>query len=311
MIAGNVALLKHASSVPLTALEIHRLFRDCGLPDDVFQTLLIDAPTAGWLVESHQVDGVSLTGSVEAGTRVGEVAGRSIKKVVLELGGSDPFVVLDDADLDKAAQVGVLARVFNTGQSCIAAKRIIVLESVAEAYRSKFIEVFRNLKLGDPMREETDMGPLARKEFVDDLQAQLDDAVAKGAEIHHGPEIDSEKGFFFRPAVLTRVTRDMNVMTQEVFGPLVPVITARDEEEAIEIANDTELGLGASVWSRNIQRAERVAREIRSGFVAINDMVKSDPRLPFGGIKKSGVGRELSYFGLKEFVNAKTVVVIP
>lgn len=309
MAAGNVCLLKHASSVPLTALEIDRLFRDSGLPGGVFQTLLIDAGTAVRLVEEDKVEGVSLTGSVSAGSQVGAVAGRCIKKLVLELGGSDPFIVLDDADLDKAAEIGVLARVFNGGQSCIAAKRMIVLESVAHEFLTRFVEHMGKLKIGDPMKEDTDMGPLARREFVEDLRVQLEDARALGAEIIQGPEPPEGQGYFFRPAVVTQVTADMKVLKEEVFGPVVPILTATDEEEAISLANSTELGLGASLWSGDIHRAERLAKRIQAGFVAVNDMVKSDPRLPFGGIKKSGIGRELSYFGLKEFVNVKTIVV--
>lgn len=309
MAAGNVCLLKHASNVPITALEIEELFRGCGFSPHIFSTLLIDSTTAQWLIEQDLVDGVSLTGSVGAGSKIGAAAGRAIKKTVLELGGSDPFIVLDDADLDKAARTGVASRTINTGQSCIAAKRIIVMEAVAEEFLARFIDYFKRLRIGDPMLEETDVGPLARKEFVEDLESQLEDARAKGAEVTYGPEIPEGNGFFARPAVLTKVRADMKVVSEEVFGPVVPVLTVKSEREAIELANSTRMGLGASIWSKDIERAERMARQMEAGFVAINDMVKSDPRLPFGGIKKSGVGRELSYFGLKEFVNVKSIVI--
>ncbi|MFZ2446652.1 MAG: NAD-dependent succinate-semialdehyde dehydrogenase [Syntrophobacteraceae bacterium] len=306
--AGNVCLLKHASNVPITALEIEKIFREAGFPENVFQTLLIGADTTERIIEAELVDGVSLTGSVEAGSKVAAMAGKHLRKVVLELGGSDPFMVLEDADLEKAASTGVRARVVNAGQSCIAAKRFIVAESVAGEFVEKFLDVFNRLKIGDPMDEETDIGPLAKEEFLKDLAVQLDDAEKKGAVVHRGPE-PPDKGFFFRPVVLTDVKPGMKVVGEEVFGPIAPIITVKSEEEMVRIANDTEFGLGASIWSRDKDRAERIAREIATGFVAINGMVSSDPRLPFGGVKKSGFGRELSHYGLREFVNIKTVVV--
>jgi succinate-semialdehyde dehydrogenase/glutarate-semialdehyde dehydrogenase len=255
------------------------------------------------------VDGVSLTGSVPAGSQVGSLAGRQIKKLVLELGGSDPFIVLDDADLDKAAELAVFARNFNAGQSCIAAKRFIILKSVAEEFQERFSNYFRSIKIGDPMNEAVDIGPLAKNEFMDVLEEQLDDAQRKGAHIVYGPEPPRGKGFFFRPAFVAGATPDMKVLSEEVFGPIAPIVVAADEAEIVRLANASEFGLGASIWSRDIERAERIARRIESGFVAINDMVKSDPRLPFGGIKKSGIGRELSHYGLREFVNVKTIIV--
>ncbi|MGA2400134.1 MAG: NAD-dependent succinate-semialdehyde dehydrogenase [Syntrophobacteraceae bacterium] len=306
--AGNVCLLKHASNVPITALEIEKIFGEAGFPEYVFQTLLIGPQSTGRLIEEGRIDGVSLTGSVGAGSRVGAVAGKYLKKVVLELGGSDPFMVLEDADLDKAARAAVRSRTANAGQSCIAAKRFIVMESVANAFREKFLDALNCLRIGDPMDESTDLGPLAKLEFVEGLGKQLDDAVKKGARVHTGPK-PPDRGFFFQPVVLTDLTADMLVVREEVFGPIAPLITVRSEEEMIRIANETEFGLGAAVWTRNTSKAERLAREIASGFVAINCIVKSDPRLPFGGVKKSGVGRELSHYGLKEFVNIKTVVI--
>jgi succinate-semialdehyde dehydrogenase/glutarate-semialdehyde dehydrogenase len=289
---------------------MEKIFREAGFPEHVFQTLLIGSQSVERLLENDLIRGVSLTGSVAAGLKVGASAGKHLKKVVFELGGSDPFIVFEDADLEKAAQAAVRSRMANAGQSCIAAKRLIVMESVADAFRDKLIGAMNSLKIGDPMDESTDMGPVAKLEFVEDLQRQFDDAVKKGARVYLGPK-PPKQGFFFQPAVLTDLTEDMLVVREEVFGPIAPVIKAKSEEEAIRIANGTELGLGAAVWTSDISKAERLAREIDAGFVAINGMVKSDTRLPFGGVKKSGIGRELSHYGLKEFVNIKTITVGP
>jgi succinate-semialdehyde dehydrogenase / glutarate-semialdehyde dehydrogenase len=309
IIAGNTCLLKHAANVPIAAMEIERLFVESGYPRSVFQTLLADAGTAGQLIEEDKVDGVSLTGSLAAGSEIGMLAGKRIKKLVLELGGSDPFIVLDDADVAGAALSAVRARTANTGQSCIAAKRFIVMEAVAAEFQERFLANLRALKMGNPVDNETDLGPMAKKDQVQELEAQLADALSKGAKAAYGPEPPAGKGFFFRPAMVTEATSDMRVLREEVFGPLAPIIVARDEEEIIALANATRFGLGASIWSRKIQRAEELSRYVEAGFIAINSIVKSDPRLPFGGIKKSGVGRELSRYGLLEFVNVKTVVV--
>lgn len=306
--AGNVILLKHAPSVFGTALAIEDAFKAAGFPDNVFKTLLIDEKTAHTLIDEDKVDAVSLTGSVRAGQQVGATASGKIKKLVLELGGSDPFIVLDDADIDKAARTGADARMINAGQSCIAAKRFIVMEKAADAFKKAFVARLKELKIGDPMNEATDVGPLSRKEILDNLTSQLADAKAQGAEILE-LEHPFKKGFFFAPAVVFSPKKSMKVLREEVFGPIAPIITVKSEEEAIELANDTEYGLGAAVWSKDLKRAERVASRIDAGCVAINDLVKSDPRLPFGGVKKSGVGRELSRYGLREFVNIKSVVV--
>ncbi len=306
--AGNVVVLKHASNVPMTALAIEEAFRKAGFPDNVFKTLIIDATEALRLIDKDLVDGVSLTGSNQAGEVVGEHAGRKIKKLVLELGGSDPFIVLDDADVEKAGRMAANARVVNTGQSCIAAKRFIVMEGVAEEFKKHFIARLRELKIGDPMDESTDIGPVARRDILNSLNAQLRDAAAKGAEVIQMP-VAALKGLFFAPAAIYNSKPNMKVLHEEVFGPIAPVIVVRDEDEAVRVANDTEYGLGAAIWSKNTDRAERVAAKLQAGTIAINDMVKSDPRLPFGGVKKSGIGRELSHYGLKEFVNIKTVVI--
>ena len=306
--AGNTVLMKHASNVPMTALAIEDAFRKAGFPDGVFRTLLIGPAATMQLIDDDLVDAVSLTGSNRAGEEVGARAGGKIKSLVLELGGSDPFIVLDDADAEKAGRTAAQARMVNSGQSCIAAKRFIVMEKIADEFTKHFVARLRELKLGDPMDETTDIGPIARKDIRDGLKAQLRDAKLKGAKVIELPQ-PFKKGWFFAPAVVLKATPKMKVMREEVFGPIAPIVVVKSEDEAIKLANDTEYGLGASIWSRDTDRAERVAKRIEAGFVAINDMVKSDPRLPFGGVKKSGVGRELSHYGLKELVNIKTVVV--
>jgi succinate-semialdehyde dehydrogenase / glutarate-semialdehyde dehydrogenase len=275
----------------------------------VFKTLLLDPHAAMQLVERELVDGVSLTGSVEAGAQVAALAGQHIKKFVLELGGSDPFIVLEDADIPKTARMALQARMLNSGQSCIAAKRFIALSSIAKQFIEALEREFNTMKIGDPMDPVTTLGPLAKQEFVGVLSGQLEDAEKKGGRVFHGPPTPPGKGFFFRPALVTHVRPDMRVVTEEVFGPILPVLVAEDEARLVEMANATAYGLGASIWTRDLARAERLARELEAGFVAVNDMVKSDPRLPFGGIKKSGIGRELSHYGLKEFMNIKTVVI--
>ena len=306
--AGNVVVLKHASNVPMTALAIEDAFRKAGFPEGVFKTLLIEPAAATKLIDDDLVDAVALTGSNRAGEEVGAHAGGKIKKLVLELGGSDPFIVLDDADVEKAGRTAANARMVNSGQSCIAAKRFIVMESVADEFTKHFIARLKEMKIGDPMDETTDIGPVARKDIRDGLRAQLRDAKLKGAKTVELPQPLS-KGWFFPPSVVLKATPNMKVLSEEVFGPIAPIIIVKNEDEAITAANNTEYGLGAAIWSRDTARAERLAKRIESGFVAINDMVRSDPRLPFGGVKKSGVGRELSHFGLREFVNIKTVVV--
>jgi succinate-semialdehyde dehydrogenase / glutarate-semialdehyde dehydrogenase len=308
LVAGNVALLKHASNVPMTAIAIEEAFARAGFPDNVFKTVLIDSQQALGLIDDDMVDAVSLTGSNKAGEDIGAHAGRMIKKVVLELGGSDPYIVLDDADVEKAGRTAANARMINTGQSCIAAKRFIVMESAAEEFTKHFLARLREMKLGDPMDETTDIGTVARKDILDGLKEQLRDAKVKGATVLTSGQTFT-KGLFFTPSIVLDAKPGMKVLSEEVFGPIAPIIIVKSDDEAIAVANDTQFGLGAAVWSRNIERAERLAGRIEAGTVTINDMVKSDPRLPFGGVKKSGVGREMSHHGLKEFVNVKTIVV--
>ncbi len=305
--AGNVGILKHASNVPQCALAIEKVFSDSGLPEHVFKSLLIDSKVANQVIGF--VDGVALTGSTSAGQKVGETAGKNIKKLVLELGGSDPFIVLDDADVDKAAKTAVKGRMINAGQSCIAAKRFIVHEKVAKDFEEKFVKYMKELKVGNPMDPETDVGPMAKEEFVKDIERQVNDARDKGAKILAGGSRLDGNEYFYLPTVISNVNDTMKVVTEETFGPVAPIIIVKNDEEAVMIANNTEFGLGSSIWTENRDRAERIASKIDAGCVFINDFVKSDPRLPFGGTKSSGIGRELSHYGLKEFVNIKTVVV--
>ena len=306
--AGNVCVIKHASNVPRSALEIEKVFIEAGFLENVFTSLLIDAKTAREIIEKEMVDGVSLTGSVGAGSEIGELAGKLIKPVVLELGGSDPFIVLEDADIEKAAQAAVKSRFLNAGQSCIAAKRLIVVEDIAVDFFKAFERRVQELKIGDPMDEETDIGPIAKNEFLNSLERVLRDAKKNGAKPHIYGE-KPERGFFFNPVIIPAASINMEVCNVEVFGPIAPIITVKDENEAVEIANSTIYGLAAKIWSQDLERAERLAKRIKCGSISINGMIKSDPRLPFGGVKKSGVGRELSQYGLRGFVNIKTVVV--
>jgi succinate-semialdehyde dehydrogenase/glutarate-semialdehyde dehydrogenase len=311
IMAGNTALLKHASNVSQCALAIEEVFRRTGFPGGVFQTLLISGPATESLIQDNRIRAVTLTGSDSTGGKVGGAAGRAVKKSVLELGGSDPFILLADADLQAAAETGVRARNQNTGQSCIAAKRFIVVGEIADEFEARFIEGVNNLRVGDPMQRETQIGPLARGDLRDSIAGQVRCSVEQGAHVAVGGHRMEGKGYFYAPTVLTGMTTEMAAAREETFGPLAAVIRARDTDEAIAIANDSQFGLGASLWTRDIERALTLASEIQAGSVFINGMVASDPRLPFGGIKRSGYGRELSEFGIREFVNIKTVWVGP
>jgi succinate-semialdehyde dehydrogenase/glutarate-semialdehyde dehydrogenase len=307
LMAGNTGLLKHASNVPQCALDIEDVFTTAGFPEKAFQTLLVGASKVGGLIDSPQVRAVTLTGSDAAGRKVAEKAGNRLKKTVLELGGSDPFVVLDDADLAGAAKSAAAARCLNAGQSCIAAKRFIVLESAFEEFQSHFSREMAALIVGDPMEETTQVGPQAREEFLDVLHDQVMRSVKAGAKVVTGGERLEGPGYFYPPTVLTDVKRGMPVYDEEVFGPVAPLIRAADEADAKKIANDTPYGLGGSVWTSDPDRGEAFARGIEAGAVFVNGIVKSDPRLPFGGIKQSGFGRELGPWGMREFMNIKTV----
>ena len=306
--AGNAVLLRHSNVVPQCSLAIASAFREAGFPDHVFASVLTDHDTVKALIRSPAIAAVSLTGSTGAGGSVAQYAGKHLKKVVLELGGSDPFIVLEDANVAAAAKAAAQSRFMNAGQSCIAAKRFIVSHAVAEEFTSRFVEEVRKLNVGNPLDPATDVGPLCRGEQRDALEAQVRDAVSKGATVLTGGKRPEGKGYFYELTVLGNVTPKMQVMIQEVFGPVAPVITVKNELQAVKMANNSEFGLGASVWTTP-GRGEQLARRLEAGFVAVNRTVKSDARLPFGGIKKSGIGRELSHYGLKEFVNIKTVVV--
>jgi succinate-semialdehyde dehydrogenase/glutarate-semialdehyde dehydrogenase len=307
LMAGNTALLKHASNVPQCALAIESVFAGAGFPDGVFRSLMIPSAQVGAVIADRRIQAVTLTGSEPAGREVAATAGAHIKKSVLELGGSDAFVVLEDADLELAAREAVTSRFLNGGQSCIAAKRFILVENVAEEFLRRFKAGVEALVIGDPLDEQTRIGPLARPDLRDQLHAQVRDSLTAGAVAVTGCRPLDGPGAFYRPSILDRVAPGMRAWSEELFGPVASVIRARDEEDAVRIANDSEFGLGGSVWTRDPARGERVARRLDCGCAFVNGLVKSDPRLPFGGVKHSGYGRELSRLGMREFMNAKTI----
>ena len=305
--AGNVGLLKHASNVPQCALAIEDIFRRAGFPEGCFQTLLIDTDRVQRIIEDPRVAGVTLTGSNAAGSAVGSAAGKQIKKSVLELGGSDPFIVTPTANLDAAAVTAVKARIINNGQSCIAAKRFIVVGSIADEFERRLVAGMQSLQVGDPLDPKTDVGPLANEAQVKTLAGQVERSVSDGARLLTGGHRLDRPGYYFAPGVLTDISPDTPAYREEVFGPVALLIRARDVDQAIAIANDSPFGLGASAWTNDETERRRFITELESGMVFINAMVASDPRLPFGGVKQSGYGRELSEHGLREFVNIKTV----
>ena len=307
LMAGNAAVLKHASNVPGCALAIEGIFRDAGFPDDIFRTLMIPSPTVGVVIEHPFIVAATLTGSEAAGSHVASVAGKHIKKTILELGGADPFIVLDDADIEAAVKTAVTARLINMGQSCIAAKRFIVMDPVASRFEKGLKEAFEALRTGDPMDPETQVGPLARPDLVDEIERQVNESIAAGARLVTGGHRPDRIGCYFKPTILADFREGMPVYSQETFGPVASIITVHSEEEAVHVANDSEFGLGGCVWTRDLDRGEKIARKIETGAMFVNGMTASDPRLPFGGIKKSGYGRELGSYGLKEFVNIKTI----
>jgi succinate-semialdehyde dehydrogenase/glutarate-semialdehyde dehydrogenase len=309
--AGNGAILKHANNVPLCALEIEAIVRKSGCPEGLFRTLLIDSSEVAQLIADARISAVTLTGSTEVGSIVASQAGKALKKHVLELGGSDAFIVLADADVETAAEVAVKARFINAGQSCVNAKRFIVDESVAERFIAAFCSGVQRLRAGDPLDRRTQIGPMARANLRDALHAQVARSVAAGATLRLGGEFEAGPGFAYQPTVLDHVRPDMAVFCEETFGPAAAVIRVRDEATAIRLANQTEFGLAASLWSRDIERARPLARRLDVGAVFINGMVATDPRLPFGGIKRSGYGRELGSYGIRELTNMKTVWVGP
>ena len=309
LMAGNVGLLKHASNVPQSALAIEDILREAGFDRGELQTLLITSEQVAALLDDERVKAATLTGSEPAGASVASNAAKRIKKSVLELGGSDPFIVLPSADLDAAVKTGIKARIVNNGQSCIAAKRFIVHEDVADAFQRRFVEAMEALRVGDPLEETTDVGPLATPQIVDDLEKQVEASVSAGAKLLTGGRRLRERGNFYAPTVLADIPQRAPAYAEETFGPVASLFRVRDNDEALRLANATPFGLGASVWTRDRAEAETFIAGIESGQVFVNAMVASDPRMPFGGVKHSGFGRELGAYGIREFTNIKTVWV--
>ncbi len=310
LMAGNAGLLKHASNVPGCALAIEGVFREAGFPQDLFRTLLAGSSQVDRIIEHPRVAAVTLTGSTPAGKAVASKAGSCLKKTVLELGGSDAYLILEDADLDPAVETCVASRLINSGQSCIAAKRFIVPRTLAGEVERLFVEKMRARKMGDPRDEDTDVGPQAREDLRDGVHQQVEESVRQGARLLLGGEVPDRPGAWYPPTVLADVRPGMPAHDEEVFGPVAAIIPVDDEEEAIRVANDSVFGLGAAVFTRDVERGQEIAtRRLEAGCCFVNDLVRSDPRLPFGGIKESGYGRELGPYGIREFVNIKTVYV--
>ena len=309
LMAGNVGVLKHASNVPGCALAIEEIFAQAGFPSGVFRTLLVGSAQVRALIEHPLVRAVTLTGSTPAGQAVAAQAGAVVKKTVLELGGSDPYIVLEDADLEYAVQTCATSRLINSGQSCVNAKRFIIVEPLVEAFTERLVALMRAKKMGDPLAEDTEVGPQARPDLRDDLHRQVRESVAKGARLLLGGDIPPGRGAYYPPTVLGDVKPGMPAYDEELFGPVASIIKAKDEQDAVRIANDTIFGLGAAVFTKDLKRGERVARDLDAGCTFVNALVASDPRLPFGGIKESGYGRELGSYGIKEFVNMKMVYI--
>ena len=306
LMVGNTIVLKPASATMQCGIEIEKAFNKAGFPDGVFQTLVGDSTIAESLIDSD-INAVTFTGSIPVGAKVAQRATSQLKKTVLELGGSDPFIVCEDADVEKASSGAVKGRFINCGQSCIASKRFIVVKKVANEFIEKFVQKAERLKVGDPLSDDTDVGPLVNASGLKKIDSQVKESVKEGAEVLTGGEQLGKKGYFYRPTVLKNVNPKMSIAQEEVFGPVAPIIVAGDEVEAIELANDSEYGLGASIWTQDLDKAETLSSSVESGIVSVNNVVASDPRVPFGGVKKSGFGRELSRYGMLEFVNIKSV----
>jgi acyl-CoA reductase-like NAD-dependent aldehyde dehydrogenase len=306
LMIGNTIVLKPASATMQCGIEIEKAFNRAGLPDGVFQTLVGDSSIAESLIDSD-VNAVTFTGSVPVGAKVAQRATSQVKKTVLELGGSDPFIVCEDADIEKASTGAIKGRFINCGQSCIASKRFIVVKNVANEFIEKFVQKAEKLKVGDPLSDDTDIGPLVNSSGLKKIDSQVKESVKEGAEVVTGGEQIRRKGYFYKPTVLKNVKAKMSIAQEEVFGPVAPIIIADDEDEAIELANNSDYGLGASIWTQDLDKAERFSISVESGIVSINNVVASDPRVPFGGVKKSGFGRELSRYGMLEFANIKSV----
>ena len=306
LVAGNTIVLKPASATMQCGIEIEKTFDKAGLAEGIFKTVIGDSSVAEILVDSD-VNAVTFTGSVPVGAKVAQRATSQLKKTVLELGGSDPFIVCADADIEKASTGAVKGRFINCGQSCIASKRFIVVKNIANEFIEKFIQKTEKLKVGDPSSDDTDIGPLVNAKALKTIDSQVNDSIKEGAEVFIGGEQMGSKGYFYKPTILGNTTPNMRIVNEEVFGPVAPILIAENEKEAIKLANDSEFGLGASIWTKDLENAEVLSNIIKSGIVSVNNVVVSDPRVPFGGIKKSGFGRELSRYGMLEFVNIKSI----
>jgi acyl-CoA reductase-like NAD-dependent aldehyde dehydrogenase len=306
LMAGNTIVLKPASATMQCGIEIEKAFINAGIPRGIFQTMIGDSSTAETLIDS-EINAVTFTGSVQVGSKVAQRATSQLKKTVLELGGSDPFIVCEDADIEKASTGAVKGRFINCGQSCIASKRFIVTKEIAGEFIEKFVSKTEKLRVGDPLLDDTDIGPLVNSKSLNNIETLVSKSVKEGAEVATGGERSNSKGFFYRPTIMKKVSPKMEVASEEVFGPIAPVITVEEEKDAIKVANNSKYGLGASIWTQDLEKAEKLSRSIESGIVTVNNVVISDPRVPFGGIKNSGFGRELSRYGMLEFVNVKSI----
>jgi len=306
LIAGNTIVMKPSSVTMQCGIEIENACREAGVPEGVFQTMVGGSEAANYLIEAD-VNAVTFTGSTKVGAMVGQKSAALLKKCVLELGGSDPFIVLEDANVEKAANGAIKGRFINCGQSCVASKRFFVSKKIAKEFIERFVQNAKRLQVGDPMMIENDIGPLVNKEALENISSMVEDAKKKGAEILTGGERIGDKGYFYRPTILTNLKPEMRISNEETFGPVAPITVFDDEKDAIRFANDSEYGLGASIWTDNLKKAETLSKQIESGIVTVNNVVISDPRVPFGGIKHSGYGRELSKYGMLEFVNIKSI----
>ena len=306
LMAGNTIVLKPASATMQCGIEIEKAFINAGIPRGIFQTMIGDSSTAETLIDS-EINAVTFTGSVQVGGKVAQRATSQLKKTVLELGGSDPFIVCEDADIEKASTGAVKGRFINCGQSCIASKRFIITKKIAGEFIEKFVSKTEKLRVGDPLLDDTDIGPLVNSKSLNNIENIVSKSIKEGAEVATGGERTNSKGFFYRPTIMKKVSPKMEVASEEVFGPIAPVITVEEEKDAIKVANNSKYGLGASIWTQDLEKAEKLSRSIESGIVTVNNVVISDPRVPFGGIKNSGFGRELSRYGMLEFVNVKSI----
>ena len=306
LMAGNTIVLKPASATMQCGIEIEKAFINAGIPRGIFQTMIGDSSTAETLIDS-EINAVTFTGSVQVGGKVAQRATSQLKKTVLELGGSDPFIVCEDADIEKASTGAVKGRFINCGQSCIASKRFIITKEIAGEFIEKFVSKTEKLRVGDPLLDDTDIGPLVNSKSLNNIENIVSKSIKEGAEVATGGERTNSKGFFYRPTIMKKVSPKMEVASEEVFGPIAPVITVEEEKDAIKVANNSKYGLGASIWTQDLEKAEKLSRSIESGIVTVNNVVISDPRVPFGGIKNSGFGRELSRYGMLEFVNVKSI----